>query len=254
MAMNQSPTTASHADDALMHLAQFGYTRLSEVFDSDQISEARVLIEKNSDLLRQTRPNSNSLHLAGFHRYTELEPLHSMMTQNSAVTNFLRAASGGQVRTIGLSDITVDRSQGWHKDLLRGKFQQHLASKTPCSDYNGSVYKVILYLQPSSSLKVDAGSHRVDVLLDSDEFASPIQVSNVHQVETRIGDVVIIDICASHRGADESTVMKSHTSNKKRILVSTVFGRVGAELTDQMELGNAVRLHNWDIRNPPSRS
>lgn len=247
--MNHSPTAASHSNDALEQLKQLGYTRLGEVFDSVQISDARELIAKNSNLLRQTRPNPNSLHLAGFHRFTELERLHSLITQNAAVTNFLRAASGGQVRTIGLSDITVDRSQGWHKDLLRGKFRKHLASKTPCSDYNGSVYKVILYLQPSSSLRVDAGSHQVDVLLDSDEFARPIEVSRVHQVETKIGDVVIIDICASHRGVDESAVIQSRTWNEKRILVSTVFGRIGADLTGQMELGNALRLHDWDVRN-----
>ena len=115
------------------------------------------------------------------------------------------------------------------------------------------MYKVILYLQPSSSLKVDAGSHKVDVLLDRDEFASPSEVSRVHRVETRIGDVVIIDICASHRGADESEVMQSRTWNEKRILVSTVFGRIGADLTGQMELGNALRLHDWDVRNSPRR-
>jgi hypothetical protein len=29
------------------------------------------------------------------------------------------------VRTIGLSDITINRSQDWHKDLLRGKYRCH---------------------------------------------------------------------------------------------------------------------------------
>ena len=247
--MTYSQQRMSFFVDELKNLNLHGYAKLRGVFNYEQVIEAREQVERHVKLLRKTRPNRNSLHLAGFHRYIEFELLHALITQNATISNFLNSTSQGTIRTIGLSDITVDRSQEWHKDLLRGKFQQHLASKTPCRDYSGSVYKVIWYLQPSSSLKVARGSHKVDVRLDKDSYAAPSDEVTVDEISTEVGDVVIIDVCLSHRGSEESATAPYRDWKEKRILLSTVFGREGAALTNQMELGNALRLHDWDKRN-----
>jgi hypothetical protein len=230
-------------------LTHSGFVKLPGIFSSEQIADARALIAANADLLYQTRSTPNSLHLAGFHRYPELEPLHELLTQNYQITKLLSEVAGGGIRTIGLSDITIDRSQEWHKDLLRGSFSQHISSNFPCRDHSGTAYKVILYLQTSSTLKISEGSHKIDVNLEDDTFAIPEDPSTVQQVSTEIGDVVILDICLSHRGSEESAVLQPREWNDKRILVSTVFGRDGATLTNQMELGNAFRLNDWVTRN-----
>lgn len=247
--MRKSSLNFSSSESDRGALEHLGFVKLQGIFSSQQVANARALVAANADLLYQTRSTPNSLHLAGFHRYPELEPLHELLTQNYRITKLLAEAAGGRVRTIGLSDITIDRSQEWHKDLLRGRFSGHLSSNFPCHDHNGTAYKVILYLQDSSTLKISKGSHKIDVNLDSDTFAIPEDPSTIHQVSTKIGDVVIIDICLSHRGSEESAVLQPREWNDKRILISTVFGRDGATLTNQMELGNAFRLDDWLTRN-----
>ena len=247
--MRRSSPGFAPSDNDLRALAHFGFVKLQGIFSSQQIAEARALIAANADLLYQTRSTPNSLHLAGFHRYPELESLHELLTQESRITELLSEAAGGRVRTIGLSDITIDRSQEWHKDLLRGRFSEYISSNFPCHDYNGTAYKVILYLQPSSTLKISKGSHKIDVNLDSDTFAIPEDPSTVQQVSTEVGDVVIIDICLSHRGSEDCEVLGPRKWTDKRLLVSTVFGRDGATLTTETELGNAFRLDDWVTRN-----
>lgn len=236
-------------DETKKSLHQSGFAVIEKAFSPKQVFDARHLISAHANLLRQTRQNPSSLHLAGFHRYPELEPLHLLLSQNLLVNDLVTAAAGGPVRTIGLSDITVERSQEWHKDLLRGPFSKHLGSGWPCRDHNGTVFKVILYLQPSKSLKVINGSHTHDVSLESDLFAVPEPESSITEVHTNIGDVVVIDVCLTHRGSSEAAFSTHRDWNDKRILVSTVFGREGSFFTDEMAFGNAVRLQEWDRRN-----
>ena len=105
-------------------------------------------------------PNPSSGHLAGFHRYPELEHLHALVSSNPLVLDILRTATGcSQIRSIGLSDITVNRSQQWHVDLLRGRYQAHLQPETCWGSDGGGVYKILLYLQPGATLKVVPGAH-----------------------------------------------------------------------------------------------
>src|SRR4051794_31237915 len=81
------------------------------------VEDARRCVVDNAHLLRNTRPNPASGHVAGFHRYPELEPLHALVSSRPAVLDILKAATGrSSVRSIGLSDITVNRSQPWHVD------------------------------------------------------------------------------------------------------------------------------------------
>jgi hypothetical protein len=92
--------------------------------------------------LKNTRPTPSSRHLAGFHRYPELESLHGQLAGNKKVLNFMKLVLGvQQVRSIGLSDITINRSQNWHKDLLRGKYESYLNGVEIWDCDSAGVYK-----------------------------------------------------------------------------------------------------------------
>lgn len=212
-----------------------------------EVAEARRLVLAHRHLLRNTRPTPTAGHLAGFHRFPELEPLHAMLTGNAAVRSCVAELCGPDARTIGMSDITVDRSQPWHKDLLRGAFRDHLDADDPCERWHGTVVKALAYLQPSASLAVVVGSHRHDLDLSSDAHAVPGAGDEVVTVPVEAGDVVVLDVCTTHRGSDEADFVRGADP---KILVSTVFGAAGSELTARMELGNAVRLAAWMRRNP----
>lgn len=225
---------------------------LPGAFDDATIDEARRLVLTHTALMKRTRPTPSARHLAGFHRFPALAPLHDLITGNPTVTDRLHALLGPELRTIGLSDITIDRSQQWHKDLLRGRYRSFLEPDEVCAHHHGEAFKVIVYLQDSTSLQIVPGSHRLDIDLDSDEHAIPGPDDPVVAIPARKGDAVIIDLCTTHRGADEAAYRLAPTDAPPRILVSTVFTRVECEFADRLEAGNAARLADWDRR--PART
>ena len=114
--------------------------------------------------------------------------------------------------------------------------------------HHGEAYKVIWYLQGSRSLQVVPGSHRHDIDLSGDEHAIPGPDVPVASIPVEAGDAVIIDLCTTHRGADEATYLDRPADAPARILVSTVFAAVDSEFADRLEAGNAARLADWDRR------
>jgi ectoine hydroxylase-related dioxygenase (phytanoyl-CoA dioxygenase family) len=176
--------------------------------------------------------------------------LHDVLTANTTITAHLHELLGPQVRTIGLSDITIDRSQPWHKDLLRGPYQGFLAPDGVCANNHGKAFKVIMYLQDAGSLQVIAGSHLHDIDLNTDEPAIPGPDEPITSVPVRRGDAVIIDLCTTHRGSDEATYLAAPRGAPARILISTVFTRADCDFADRLEAGNGARLADWDRRPP----
>src|SRR5262249_6755072 len=155
-----------------------------------------------------TRPTPSSRHLAGFHLYPELESLHNRLASNKRVLDFMGLVLRGQkARSIGLSDITINRSQHWHKDLLRGKYAPYLNGLDIWDCECAGVYKLLMYLQEGASLKIVRGSHRVPVSLGSDEHAEPSDNDDVVEVSFKEGDVVVMDIRTSHRGSTEEVFL-----------------------------------------------
>lgn len=75
--------------------------------------------------------------------------------------------------------------------------------------------------------------------------AIPAVDDPVVQINARVGDAVIIDICTTHRGSQEEAFQSQAAEDPSRILISTVFGRSNCDFTDRMERGNAERLHSW---------
>jgi hypothetical protein len=231
--------------DLLARVRQDGAAVFPSVFAPDQIAWARDVVLSHREFMPNTRPTRSSRHLAGFHRFPTLEPLHVMLTGNETVRRMIEHLCGPHARTIGLSDITVNRSQQWHKDLLRGEFRRHLGDGPHCARWHGSVFKVIVYLQDSTSLRIVPGSHRADIDLGNDEAAIPDDELSVVTLPAKAGDAVVIDICTTHRGSVEAAFASPEAEANPKILVSTVFGRHAAPLTDKMERGNAFRLSRW---------
>lgn len=222
-----------------------GVGLVKQAFTSEEVEMARSVVLAHGHLMKNTRPSPSSRHLAGFHRFPGLEPVHALLTGNAKVAAVLTELLGPYLRTIGMSDITINRSQQWHKDLLRGKFSRYIEDPHPCMNHHGKLFKVIVYLQDSASLLVVPGSHRRDVSLSSDDFAIPSADEPVARVETHVGDAVILDVCTTHRGSGEEAYASLEPGDRGRILVSTVFGAVDCPFADQMELGVGVRLCDW---------
>lgn len=171
-----------------------------------------------------------------------------MLSTHPSVLACVADLCGPDARTIGLTDITVNRSQPWHKDLLRGRFRAELGVIDPCARWHGTVFKFLAYLQDSASLRVVTGSHRADIDLSTDEHAVPGAGDDVRTVAVEAGDIVVLDICATHRGSEEAAFATPDAERSPKILVSTVFGAESSDLTDRLELGNAVRLVDWTRR------
>ncbi len=228
-------------------LTRTGLTVLPGVFAEPVVRSVRSLITDNLPLLRNTRPTPSSLHLAGFHRYPEFENLHSLLSCNRTVSDFLRfVLDGDHLRNIGISDITINRSQQWHKDLLRGPYESYLEDDVVWRPL-GEVFRLVMYLQDSSGLKIVPGSHLEPISLRSDDHAVPVDETRVFNVPVRAGDVVVMDVRTSHRGNEESDFEKQ--PDLQRILVATTLGADSSALTDQLEYGNAYRLKDWMQRN-----
>lgn len=237
-------------------LRQDGYTCLPGLYASAAIDEARERVCKHIHLLRNTRPNQSSGHLAGFHRYPELEPLHAPVSCHENILGILSAATDDtRMRSIGLSDITVNRSQEWHVDLLRGKFQHHLTAEICWGPLGGGVYKVLWYLQNGRSLKVVPGAHTRPIELSNDQASEPRDISGTRSIAMEAGDVILMDIRLPHRGSTEAELSSEDFRRTPKILVSTVLGAATRPLTQAMEKGNWERLLDWDQthrhRGPP---
>ena len=110
----------------------------------------------------------------------------------------------------------------------------------------GRCLKALVYLQDRTSLKVLPGSHLRPVPLSDDVACIPDDKQDVLLVDVRVGDVVLTDIRLVHRGATEEETLASGVDQEPKILLSTVFGALGAPLTSAMQLGNAHRMVDWD--------
>lgn len=234
---------------AVQALQTAGYAVLRAVHDASTVVAARGLIIREREHLRNTRPSVSAGHLAGFHRHPNLEPLHALVSCHPRILSVLRNAVGGSgVRTIGLSDITMNRSQGWHVDLLRGPYQRHLDQELIWSSGQGVLFKVLLYLQDSSSLSIERGSHLRRRPLHSDADSLPAATADIDAPVVRAGDVILMDLRMSHRGSNEEAFQGAVAAIHSKLLVTTVLGAIDSPLTSQMELGNCMRQLDWDRR------
>ena len=236
-------------ESAAEQLRRRGFTLLCAVYSAAAIEAARSTVIQHRGLLLNTRPTPSAGHLAGFHRLPALEPLHSLLSSQTRVLDVLNATVGVDgVRTVGLSDITVNRSQGWHRDLLRGPYQQYLDQEGVWASAEGVLFKALLYLQKSASLQLIAGSHRQRCHLASDTDSVPRGGDIIESPTIQSGDVILMDLRMSHRGSPEEFFSRDGVAQSPKILISTVFGAVASPLTPQLELGNSIRQADWDQR------
>ncbi len=248
--MNSFADRDAFSDSSLVAtLIQDGVVVCPGIFPAQELPEMREIILSNMALLRNTRPTKSSRHLAGFHQYPDFEGLHAKLTGNERVRAFLESVFGHKkYRSIGLSDITINRSQPWHTDLLRGEYAAFIEDRIEWAAQTVGVYKVLLYLQDGSSLRVAKGSHRQSRSLENDHSAEPSESSEVIQIAVKAGDVVVLDIRSAHRGADEADYISGARDEDPTILVSTVLADTGGALTEALESGNLQRLSAWRKR------
>jgi len=239
------------SSESISQLLETGCTIIKNAFTTSEVDNFRLKVLDNRALMKSTRPTPSSRHLAGFHRFPTLEPLHSAVTGNAKLAKFLEKLFLGDTPiSIGLSDITINRSQPWHTDLLRGEFSQFVDEKA-CWDQNGGgVYKLLVYLQAGTSLRIAPGMHKDRTPLDDEELEHSLDHSSTCDVTADTGDVVVMDIRLPHCGADEQAMQRKSLEDNPKILISTVVGALQSPFTRQMQLGNMARMLDWDQREP----
>lgn len=230
-----------------------GVSVLGGLFSSAEITLCRDLIAGHLDMMGQTRATAHSYHLAGFHRFPAFAPIRALIAGNPAVQAMLSSVFGPDMaEDIGLTDITVNRSQPWHTDLLRGPYAQFLADCDPWDPTEDPCLKVLLYLQPGRSLRYVPGSHLTRSPLDDEAIARQVAGAEVLQLELAAGDVVILDLRTLHRGSTDAEMADPGLASSPKMLVSAVYGRKGSRFAEAMRHGNARRMADWDARFLPA--
>lgn len=227
-------------------LKQDGVCCLKAVFRPDEVAHFRDKVLQNLDQMGRTRSASHSHHLAGFPTFAKL---HAELATHPTVTAFLsHVFDQDPYLSIGLSDITVNRSQHWHTDLLRGPYAQHLEGIDPWAPTVGPCIKVLLYLQPGKSLRIVRGSHLSPTPLDDAALEQLAQSVTVDRLELETGDVVMMDLRALHRGSTDEEMAATAGGAQSKILMSTVFAPLSSPLSQAIQVGNAHRMVDWDRR------
>lgn len=228
---------------------------LPSIFNDERIEEFRKTTLDNLGSMGQTRDVAHSYHLAGFHRFPALSFLHSEIAANSSINEFLSEYYGSAPYfAIGLSDVTVNRSQHWHTDLLRGEYSTFLDAIDPWSMRGDGCIKALVYLQTGRSLRIARGSHLVPTPLDDKLLDDLAGTREVTQLEVNAGDVVMMDIRSLHRGSTDDEMRKPELADSPKILISTVFGPVKSAFAEAMQLGNAHRMARWDRQHLSGKS
>ena len=246
--MTYTSSNPKNSDAAILsdQLSTSGYCILPNVVDKEALMEMRKIITANLDMMPNTRNSPHSRHMAGFERFSEFEPLFSLIDGNQSLNNFFSVHFGDEkYSSFGLSDITVNRSQHWHTDLLRGQFAHYLDDLDPWSPDVGSCVKALVYLQDGKSLKVASGSHLANTPLDDKLLEQLVPKMQVDHVEVAAGDIVMMDIRSLHRGPTETEMAAGSLANNPKILVSNVYAETSSALGKAMKVGNDHRLDEW---------
>jgi phytanoyl-CoA dioxygenase PhyH len=231
------------------NLRSQGYHIIRSVLPDHVVERFRALTTANLDTMARTRDAEHSRHLAGFHRFPALATLHSEIASNRAIGDTLSDYYEGRAYyAIGLSDITVNRSQQWHTDLLRGAYSEFLKDGSPWVETRGSCIKALVYLQAGNSLRVLPGFHLAPTPLDDPMLDSLARTEDTTELNVEAGDVVMMDIRTVHRGATDEEMSEPKLARSPKILVSTVFGLIASAFTQAMQLGNVQRMVDWDRR------
>jgi len=237
----------------LIALAEKGFCVVPGVFDAPAIDQMRRAVLGNVDMMSNTRPTQTARHLAGFHRFPCFEAIHAAIATDPQVRRILDGVySDCQMIALGLSDITINRSQPWHTDLLRGDYAKHLTREICWGSSEPPCLKALVYLQDGASLHAIAGSHRQPIALSDDQNAVPDDRTVIEPIMAEAGDVILMDIRTVHRGATEAEMAAKSLGADAKILVSTVFGDRYSRLAQAMQKGNAERTVDWDMRNRPA--
>jgi hypothetical protein len=228
-------------------IATNGYCVLKSVFGAEDIERFRLNSMSGQHLMGQTRHAAHSYHLAGFHRFPHFSDCHAAILSNRTVNEALEAYFDDKpYYAIGLSDITVNRSQQWHTDLLRGKYREYLPGDMVWHSGTKGCIKALVYLQSGKSLRIIPKSHLQPTPLDDAELDVLAQSTEHMQLDVQAGDVVMMDIRSVHRGSTDEEMGSPVLAQAPKILLSTVFGALNSVFARSMELGNMHRMIEWD--------
>lgn len=210
-------------------IAKNGFVIVENLFDHGKIQEWRNEIETyinhNSKLLK----SSGGISIPDFVSKNDFLKLSSIRF-DSKLLDILREILGDSFRFCEHNDIGINRTVGWHKDKLNGKYAKYETVNIweKHNDEKHEIVKVLIYLQDHSTnnggLQVIPKSHLV----------RSVQTNGAIQLHPKLGDVIIFDQRITHRGSVE------HDKNHHRILVSFGFGKNNI-FTDNFEKGTIQR-------------
>ena len=86
----RNPDPSSLANSGTVSAVQTcGVGVIHQAFTAEEVAMARSTVLANYHLLKNTRPSPSSRHMASFHRFPGLEPVHTLLTGNAKVVGVL---------------------------------------------------------------------------------------------------------------------------------------------------------------------
>ena len=168
--------------------------------------------------------------------------------------------NGSEYSFADMCDVQLNRSIGWHRDVLQGEYEKYKKTDLWTTLPSGETYgmaRLILYLEDHSnasdvsSLHVLPGSHssRGCGHDGRSPFCRPGQPSVGPTVlRPSAGDGCLIDmrtihqgVAASYAGQPKSIAAESLTQYSRRVVVQLTFGKRRSVWTDEWRSGDARR-------------
>ena len=246
----EAPSMKAADSNEASQLETQGFCILPQVFGAADIARFRAAVMREAETMGQTRNVAHARHLAGFHRFPKFAGLHAELVAEPGVNALLdRYYGGDSFYAIGLTDITINRSQHWHTDLLRGTYSHFLQDDLPWQAGERGCIKALVYLQSGKSLRIVPGSHLSPTPLDDVALERMAEQGSYAVLDVAAGEVVMIDIRSLHRGSTDAEMAAPALAHNPKILISTVFGAIHSRFAQAMQIGNAHRMQDWDARN-----
>lgn len=225
--------------------------KLEKVIAPEAIDNMRRLIASNLLYGSKTRDYDLNWHIPYFQRYSELESIHKYLLKQEPLNSAARSLlNSDKICSTSISDITVNRSQDWHKDLFRGPYRNLLPMNkwNPFDEQIPFAYRCLVYLQDGKSLQVISGSDTQEVCLENDSFSKPQKEDQVITLQANAGDVIFFDIRTTHRGKSYNDCSRIKTMNGIPMMIGLTLTYRESRWLYWLEFLNRARLRDWHTK------
>ena len=211
-----------------------GFIVIENIFTDTEIEQLRDEILTHAENKANIISNCGGYSIVDFIQYHPSLTLCKQILDNPKIhTHLKQVFNGDNYRFIGHNDIGVNRSGGWHKDVLNNGPGYNLTKYTTpnvWSTHEGEkqqIIKLAIYLQDHHD-----NNQALEIVPNSNRTPSMDASGSVY-THPKKGDILIFDQRITHRGNSQGTTIP-------RIMISYGLGRKNI-FSDNFEKGTRIR-------------